>query len=149
MGQTSNLKSEKMAAFPPLVAPSSLPSAGSLLVLQDAAREAFGDDAEILLWLQHPDAVRQLIRGIRSLHTYDTCADPDCHSVLQVESHYRLCKIGAALRALKDPRALVDIDLAHEEARLAEGNYQWPVMRPHDPRPLPTGVPPGGRPSPR
>lgn len=112
------------------------------MVLEDAVREVFGDDTDIVLWLRHPDAVRHLLRGIHSLATGDVCADPECHILVHVEAHTRLCKTAAALRALKDSRALVDIDRAYNEARLGRHHARLIAAQP-----LPTGVPPGGSPS--
>lgn len=92
----------------------------ALAVFLDAAREAFGELApEVARWVEHPDAVRELLQLNPALsrdeaaEAYGSC---ERCAAYDGEPHARDCPIAAAWRALGDPRGAADIERAHEEA---------------------------------
>ena len=74
-------------------------------------------------WLEHPDAVRELLKHdpVERIDYEEVgCAGAECGGGDPTseyrQPHSRTCPIAAAWRALGDPRAVADIQQAHERA---------------------------------
>ena len=84
----------------------------ALKVALDALREALGE-CDVVRWVEHPDAVRELLRLSPATGEEYVCqvceADDDT-------PHLRTCPIADAWRTLGDPRGADDIERAHVAA---------------------------------
>lgn len=106
-------------------------SRATLAVVCDQLRALGLED--VARWVEHPDAVRELLKRGELAHVGDThagdwycngCGAPtdDAHQSVEVNVFGRTpgerehCPIAAAWRALGDPRGQADIERAHEEA---------------------------------
>lgn len=98
-----------------------MPNEKSMAVLLDAAREAFGDDAgDVLLWLQHPDAVRTLLDRPVRVARIDEYREFDgyvCFECGELEGHDSSCAAMAALEQLDHQRGHVDVAEAFDLQR--------------------------------
>lgn len=84
------------------------------------------DAADLLKWAAHPEAVRELMKHTPAYQDEDlVCPASECVTEHGRWPHTRACAIAAAWRALEDPRAAADHELAYEQA-IAE-DYQRAV----------------------
>lgn len=92
----------------------------------DRLRELGATD-EMLRWLEHPEAVRVLLKGQPADRNgecpgsveYDDATGDVCGRHCggsEYSPHLPDCPVAAAWRTLGDPRGAADIELAHEEA---------------------------------
>lgn len=83
-------------------------------VLLDAAREVYGDDADVVRWIQHPESVRVLLRALPTRH----CQVCDTYWL-----HADNCALLRAWDALDDVRGHVAVARAWDET--AQDAAEW------------------------
>lgn len=86
----------------------------------DRLRELGATD-DMLLWLEHPEAVRVLMANFSVLDGgWRTCVSCGEEVLNDGASHLRRCELAQALRSLQHPAIENDVEVAHEEALMED-----------------------------
>lgn len=86
----------------------------------DRLRELGATD-EMLKWLEHPEAVRELLLHPPLMEEYGEAICPRCDAPTSV-AHLPMCAVAAAWRTLGDPRGAEDVERAQTEALASDRN---------------------------
>ena len=86
----------------------------------DRLRELGATD-DMLLWLEHPEAVRVVMANFSVLDGgWRTCVSCGEEIVDDGASHLRRCQLAQALRSLRHPAIENDVEVAHNEALMED-----------------------------